>query len=288
MRALLILFALVKRGLNMAVRLLFTIVILPTLLVSAVLQIAEAGSLNDTGITFCGAYPTGNNAAPCTPNPVGQDMQYGRDAAASIGALTKIGGGLAGFDFTKVCMSGELAGQGSCPDQPSIGTSPDSWACTKDNVTGLIWEVKLDDGGIRDKDNVYTNFDDVTKAQVYVSPSYKVNPTQAQIDSPNNSVGYVNSINALTGENRLCGATDWRLPSVKELEGIVNYSLGNPYIDISYFPNTPGGTWIYFLTKTPSAEADFDAWVISFDHGNAGRSFSRRFQAYIRLVREVR
>ena len=52
-----------------------------TLLALASLPVYALGPLNDTGITFCGSYPSGNTAAPCTPNPAGQDSQYDRDAA---------------------------------------------------------------------------------------------------------------------------------------------------------------------------------------------------------------
>ncbi len=48
-----------------------------------------AAGLNDTGITFCGAYSSGNNT-PCTGSgPAGQDSRYGRDADA---AASKLGG----------------------------------------------------------------------------------------------------------------------------------------------------------------------------------------------------
>ena len=39
---------------------------------------------------------------------------------------------------------------------------PDSateWVMVRDNVTGLIWEVKTDDNSIHDKDNLYTWYD---------------------------------------------------------------------------------------------------------------------------------
>ncbi len=50
----------------------------------------------------------------------GQDPDYGRDGAEKAGRLDKIGGGASGFDFS------------------SHGN------CVTDNVTGLMWEVKLD------------------------------------------------------------------------------------------------------------------------------------------------
>ena len=33
--------------------------------------------------------------------------------------------------------------------------SASSWSCVLDNRSGLVWEVKTDNGGARDKDNEY-------------------------------------------------------------------------------------------------------------------------------------
>lgn len=73
------------------------------------------GGLNDTGITSRAGTSTG------------QDVDYGRDANPN---LQKTGGGLAGFDFTKLNSSGT-----------ALLASATSWTCVKDNVTGLTWEV---------------------------------------------------------------------------------------------------------------------------------------------------
>ena len=107
---------------------------------------------------------TSGNASICDPShPAGQDCHYGRDKAAADGTLTKTGGstlnnGIAnGFDYTKVCNSGQLAGQGTCPADPALGAGADDWACTKDNVTGLIWEVKTT-SGLRNQNHTYTWF----------------------------------------------------------------------------------------------------------------------------------
>src|SRR5262245_37316990 len=55
-----------------------------------------------------------------------------------------------GFAFTKVDAAGEpLADQ----TQP-YATEP--WDCVRDEVTALVWEIKTDDGGLRDKDWTYT------------------------------------------------------------------------------------------------------------------------------------
>ena len=79
--------------------------------------------LNDTGIT---AVPAGVSNS---------DAVYGRDAQAL--KLSKIGAGMAGFDYTKLCEGGELVdASGACP----INNDPNNaWACNRDNVTGLVW-----------------------------------------------------------------------------------------------------------------------------------------------------
>lgn len=247
---------------------------------------AHAGPLNDTGIILCRDPRTGADGS-CGEAQGGQDARYGRDAAATAGALPKTGGGEAGFDFTKVCMSGEAAGQGACPANPALGTGANDWACTKDNVTGLIWEVKTDDGGLRDKDNGYTNYDDTTQPQRL---NGSVNPTQAEIDTATNSIGFLNAVNALTGANRLCGATDWRRPSKKELLSIAHHGRVDPAIDTDYFPNTPSGN---FWSGSPFAGNSYYAWSVNFYYGlalvelyaNGGTSFGYRDSSFhVRLV----
>ncbi|MFP8777864.1 DUF1566 domain-containing protein [Hydrogenophaga sp. RWCD_12] len=88
-------------------------------------------------------------------------------------------------------------------------------SCVRDNVTGLVWEGKTDDGGARDKDNTYTNLGN---------------------NAVTDASGYVAAVNA----GNLCGFNDWRLPSVLELQTIVDYGkpVVGPSIDTTWFPNT--------------------------------------------------
>src|ERR1035437_8233635 len=90
------------------------------------------GLLNDTGQTTC---YNGSAMVACSSANTGdaaayprQDGRFGRDAAAPA----KIGGGAAGFDFSKVCMNGNL----NCSGSANTSASPAAaeWACTKDNV----------------------------------------------------------------------------------------------------------------------------------------------------------
>jgi len=72
-----------------------------TRVVNVVVSLTNVYLLNDTGITWGGNYPSGNNA-DCTGETIGeQDCSYGRDYLAEQGQLNKVGAGDAGFDFTK-------------------------------------------------------------------------------------------------------------------------------------------------------------------------------------------
>lgn len=104
------------------------------------LQLLLPGLLNDTGQvqcsstagqTACDAVNTGNAA----PQPR-QDGRFGRD----VSGVVKTGGGDAGFDFTRVCMNGAL--NCATPVDTSASPAATAWACTKDNVTNLIWSVQ--------------------------------------------------------------------------------------------------------------------------------------------------
>ena len=76
-----------------------------------------------------------------------------------------------------------------------------------DNVTGLMWEQKTDDGGSRDKDTTVTWKDALAYCEGLVLGSY----------------------------------SDWKLPTPKDLERIVDSSTSNPAVDTTYFPNTNNG-----------------------------------------------
>ena len=82
--------------------------------------------------------------------------------------------------------------------------------------------------------------------------------------------------------NRLCGATDWRLPTRNELSGLVHAGLAaGPTIDVIWFPNTANAT--YWTGENVSSAASF-AWGVSSGGGIIfanGKDFSR----HVRLVR---
>ena len=231
------------------------------------------GRLNDTGIDWCADGSSNNLACPVALYP-GQDGDYGRDAAARAGTLDKVGDGAAGFDYTKLDANGN--------DLPASALN---WSCVRDNHTGLIWEVKVDDPGhLRHKDHRYT---------WYNPNSPDGNPgSVGDTSSCNNTLGgkNCNTANYVTVVNvqGLCGATDWRMPTWQELQGIVDYGRFNPAIDTEYFPNTPssgflsGSPALYNVSGFNSSDL---AWEVRFSTGVANDAFYRGFYNRVRLVR---
>lgn len=181
------------------------------------------GKLNDTGTSMCGN-DTRNDLGCSVPNYVGQDAEYGRDSLARLGKLTKVGGGAAGFDFTKLDSDGK--------EQPHDSTN---WTCVKDNHSGLIWEEKTRDGGLRDQSNTYSWFDpNLPKDNGFQNGGLC---TGSSCDTH----AFMTEVN----KQGLCGAKDWRVPTTKELFSLFNNRQA-PTIDTDYFPNTPSS---YFWTS---------------------------------------
>ena len=58
-------------------------------------------------------------------------ISQGRDASAIASTKTGVGG--AGFDFTKIANNGD-----ELLPNAALGKGLKDWACTRDNVTGLI------------------------------------------------------------------------------------------------------------------------------------------------------
>lgn len=142
----------------------------------------------------------------------GQDALYGRDITHRDDS-----DGYAGFSYTKLDTNGI----------PLENQRQKSWACVKDNVTGLIWEVKTTDG-LQAAFSTY-GFHSFVDSRLEKNCSSDVCTTNA----------YIKEINALT----LCGANDWRLPNNSELLSLVNYNTTNPAIDINYFPLSGSSYW---------------------------------------------
>lgn len=220
-----------------------------------ILPVGWSSPLNDTGIDICREHAAGadtsvNPSTSCQPLPThgAQDARYGRDAAAVKGFLPKVGGSAGtvngnpnGFDFSKISNSGTVL-----PASATLGGGPNDWACTYDNNTGLMWEVKVNDPThLRHQNHTYSWYDSVHNYDGMTGePSGGTCQTAGRCDTEK----FVADVNGVG----LCSHTDWRLPTFKELYTIADRGRTNPAIDPAYFPNTPAS---FFWSGSPSAEA---------------------------------
>lgn len=67
--------------------------------------------------------------------------------------------------------------------------------------------------------------------------------------------------------SKLCGWTDWRVPTVRELLALVDYERREPAIDTGYFDC--GDDWYWTDTPLHGSPSDY-AWLVPFHHGNSG------------------
>ncbi|MFI3138523.1 MAG: DUF1566 domain-containing protein [Methylococcaceae bacterium] len=197
------------------------------------------GKLNDTGITACANKTTNDLPCPQTTHP-GQDAQSGQDVTYNDSS-----DGHAGFSFTKVSSTGA-----------SLAASVSSWTCVKDNVTGLMWEVKTDDNGLHNKDWSYTWYepDNSKNAGFAGYPNGGKCGGTSQCDT----YAYVQAVNAAGW----CGYNDWRMPTDDELFGIAVLDGRRPSIDTAYFPNTLSTA---FWSSSLHASDSNIAWSVGFN-----------------------
>jgi len=152
-----------------------------------------------------------------------------------------------------------------------LADSATSWKMVRDNVTGLIWEVKTDDNSVHDKDNTYTWYDS--------------NPDTngGNAGTPGDGTDTEDFINELNSSN-YGGHSDWRLPTPKELTSIVDYGKYNPAINTNYFPNMVSESSYYWSSTTFANYTDW-AWRVNFDDGLVYGLYSKSNNYYVRAVR---
>lgn len=241
---------------------------------------ALGGGLNDTGQALC--YDTSHASAICSvvvggddgANPR-QDARYGREAQVATGTLAKVGGGAAGFDFTKIANNGS-----SLAASAALGSNSTDWACTKDNVTGLVWEVKTANG-LRSQNHTY--------AWYFTGPSNGGEAGGLGVDTcggtlsavPYNSQCNTQNYVAAVNVAGLCGASDWRLPTRRELLSLMNSGASEPTVDTTYFPNSNSALW---WTSTTFVAAPIDAWFVDFFSARSV-SHGKTSALSVRLVR---
>lgn len=242
--------------------------------------------INDTGVTLCGDYARGysgvsNNNVVCQlltdshgdPVPSGQDGNSGRDLSAADDT-----DGSKGFSFIKLSAAGA-----------ALAHSASQWTCVKDQVTGLIWELKTDDGGLHDKDDSFVWYESDPRLGNGGLPGYEKATDYDSSRSDQTCSGFANGNNASycntkafvnrVNQTGYCGANNWRLPTREELNSIVDYQ-NSPRIDTLYFPLIQSN---YYWTSVPYAYLNKHVWTINFQYGG-GSPWEKHYNYPVRLV----
>ena len=99
-------------------------------------------------------------------------------------------------------------------------TGAAGWVCVRDESTGLTWEVKTADGGLRDRHWTYTPYDsnpDSNGGYAGYRDTRSGTCLREQMEGGScNTEAYVQAVNAAG----LCGHHDWRLPTYIELSAL--------------------------------------------------------------------
>jgi formylglycine-generating enzyme required for sulfatase activity len=221
-------------------------VLIPLLLIPGIN--VHAWPIPDTGQTKC--Y---NNTAEITCPLPGQPF-YGQNGNYKINPPS----------YTKLGAAGEVLS-----DDATI------WSMVRDNITGLIWENKTNDSSIHDGTKTFTWCDTNTATNGGNQGICGTGTGNAATDTE----AYIKALNDAT----FGGFSDWRLPSVKELESIVDLSKYSPAINTAWFPNTVPS--YYWSSTTYAYYVDY-AWWVSFNYGYV--SADDKANAYaVRAVRGV-
>lgn len=212
------------------------------------IQALRKARLNDTGVTQCVVYDDVRGYV-FTPECAGT----GHDGEFGRDALSpRKADGRAGFSFEKIGANGEVLPRDAA-----------AWSCVRDRVTGSMWEVKTADGGPRDVNDRFTN------------------RGSGQADDAS---GYVAAVNAMA----LCGATDWRLPKLREMQSLVDYSVpdGGPMIDTAWFPHSASDFHWTSSSAVVNGGGPHYRWAVAYGYGGTIWQSGEFDHFAIRLVRQ--
>jgi hypothetical protein len=198
---------------------------------------ALAWPVPDTGQTTC--Y---DNTAVLAPCPTLGQAFYGQDASYTINPMS----------YTKLDENGD-----------DLPVEEGAWTMVRDNVTGLIWELKQE----KDSTPNYDNPHDADNKYLWYDSNPATNGGNAGTQGDGVTTFDTEQFIAALNDANYGGHDDWRLPTIKELASIVNSSIPypGPTINTTFFPNT--NMFWHWSSTTHSIVTDC-AWDVYFDEGN--------------------
>ena len=234
----------------------------------------QGAALADTGQVTChdasaltGTVTLGNP----DPEQAGfdrQDCTMGTAAAQALGVGFAVDIAADGGDWSKLDANGDV-----------LPADAASWSCVRDNLAGLVWEVKTTDGGLRDGGHTHTWRSTDAASNGGNAGTLGTDTCNTTLpDGQCNTEAYLAALNAAG----LCGGSNWRLPSIGELEGLVDFDRGSPAINTALFPETVASS--YWSAQTAAGNTN-GAWTIVFDGGRRVSSTKGSPGARVRAVR---
>ncbi|MBN2793033.1 MAG: DUF1566 domain-containing protein [Desulfuromonadales bacterium] len=150
----------------------------------------------------------------------------------------------------------------------------------KDEVTGLVWEVKE----ARDRKPNFSNPHDADNYYYWADSNFSTNGGDSgAVGLHPNTEDLLKELN----DSNWGGRSDWRLPTVKELLYLVNRDRTSPAIDTDYFPNTIDYTLErFYLSSTSYYHYSIPAskyWCVEFSKGDS-ILFDKNVSSWVRVV----
>ena len=155
----------------------------------------------------------------------------------------------------------------------------------RDNVTGLIWEQKTNDGSLHDKNWTYT----------WYNPDNSTNGGSAGVENGGSCGGLLTKCNTQTYISALnnanyCGYSDWHMPDQSELLSIVDHGRSMPSINPIFSNTQSAAYWSGSRFFLPPPGFGALAWGVYFDIGGSSyvgySDFSgSKYDYYVRAVR---
>ena len=209
----------------------------------------ELWPVPDTGQSTC----YNNNADESISCPQPGEPFYGQDACYSINSPA----------YTKLADN--------CVP---LAYNAATWSMVRDAVTGLIWEEKhawdnaTNYADPNDADNMYTWYDNnsATNGGNAGTPG-----------AGNDTMDFIRALNTAN----YGGFSDWRMPTDKELQTILDYGRYNPSIQMTFFFNTVPS---YYWSSATYESIPSYAWRVYFLNGSVLNS-KKSSGNYVRAVR---
>jgi hypothetical protein len=203
------------------------------LMVCLSFNIGASFPIPDTGQTNC--YDDAGSIL--IPDPLPGEPFYGQDGNYVINP----------FSYTKLDADGN--------DLPKTAAE---WVMVRDNVTGLIWEIKQARNDVKDYanphdgDNTYSWFD--SHPETNGGHAGSPGDGSTTFDTQHHFIQLLNT-------QAFGGFSDWRMPTMKELFSLAHAGKAANTIDTSFFPNMSGAP---YWTSDSSIHTPDKAWQVRF------------------------